>query len=154
MIVFECIGMAWHAIPSALACLYHPPLQDKENMVRHIASNAKTAGKSERKMEDRRGAYGGTYLAALSQLRKLSLRVYVACCHGPLWTCPCARCSVATLSREGGAHVTAKTKRSAGRDANSLMSSQRRRPALASDVKLESTEDKTRGNRFLQRKAI
>ena len=39
-------GMAcWHAIPSALACLYHPQLQDKENVARHIASNAETAGK-------------------------------------------------------------------------------------------------------------
>ena len=52
----------WHAIPSALACytwhaipsaldtqrtgmLYHPQLQDKENMVRRIARNTKTAGK-------------------------------------------------------------------------------------------------------------
>jgi hypothetical protein len=31
--------------PSALACLYHPQLQDKENMARHIASNVETAGK-------------------------------------------------------------------------------------------------------------
>ncbi len=60
MIVFECIGMpwhagmaCWHAIPSTLACLY-PQLQDKENMVWHFASNAKTAGKSDKKMEDRR----------------------------------------------------------------------------------------------------
>ena len=78
----------WHAIPSALACLYHPQLQDKENMDQHIASTAKTAGKSEKKVEDRRGAYGGTYLAALSQLQNLSLRVYVACCHGPLCDLP------------------------------------------------------------------
>jgi hypothetical protein len=26
----------WHAIPRALACLYHPQLQDKEDMVRLI----------------------------------------------------------------------------------------------------------------------
>ena len=46
MIVFECIGKAWHAgmqYPAHWPA--YPQLQDKENRVRHIASNAETAGK-------------------------------------------------------------------------------------------------------------
>jgi hypothetical protein len=91
MIVFECIGKAWHAgmrYPAHWPAYTIVSCKRKKIWPGILLALLKPRGNSEQKMEERRGAYGGTYLAALSQLHNLSLRVYVACCHGPLCDLP------------------------------------------------------------------